>query len=124
MYKIAELVNYMYAKTKLNYYLIVAIAICVSFSETAKADNVDDYIRSQLAEHHVTGVAAAIIKDGRIIKIKGYGLASVEFDVPVTTDTVFEIGSVSKQMTAAGIMLLVEDGKIDLDERIVKYLPG
>ena len=51
-------------------------------------------------------------------------MASVEFNAPVTTETVFEIGSVSKQITAAAVMLLVEDGKINLDEKISKYLPN
>ena len=56
--------------------------------------------------------------------MEGYGLASVEFNVPATPETVFEIGSVSKQITAAAVMLLVEDGKINLDEKISKYLPN
>jgi D-alanyl-D-alanine carboxypeptidase len=93
------------------------------FTISAKADKVDDFVRSQLAERHIPGAAIAVIKNGKLIKTKGYGLASVEFNVPVTTETVFEIGSVSKQMTAAGIMLLVEDGKVNLDEKISKYLP-
>ena len=75
------------------------------------ADQVDDYVRTVLAERHTPGVAVAVIKNGKVVKLKGYGVASVEFNVPVTTDTVFEIGSVSKQMTAAGIMLLVEDAR-------------
>ncbi|MEO7659792.1 MAG: serine hydrolase domain-containing protein, partial [Pyrinomonadaceae bacterium] len=88
--------------------LLLAVAV--------HADQVDDYVKSQLVERHVPGVAVAVIEKGRVVKLKGYGLASVEFSVPVTTDTVFEIGSVSKQMTAAGIILLVEDGKVGLDE--------
>ena len=77
-----------------------------------------------MAERHIPGAAVAVVKNGRVVRMKGYGLASLEFSVPVTTDTAFEIGSVSKQMTAAGIMLLVQDGKVGLDERISKYLPN
>lgn len=88
----------------------------------AMADNVDDYIRSQMTERHVPGVALAVIKGGRVVKIKGYGLASLEFNVPVTVRSAFEIGSVSKQMTAAAIMLLVEQGKVGLDDPVAKYL--
>ncbi len=51
-------------------------------------------------------------------------VASVEFNIPATPETVFEIGSVSKQLTAAGILLLMEDGKLNLDEKISKYLPN
>lgn len=88
----------------------------------AMADGVDDYIKSQMAEHHVPGVAVAVIKGGKVAKIKGYGVASLEFSVPVSPQTAFEIGSVSKQMTAAALMLLVEEGKVGLDDPISKYL--
>lgn len=90
----------------------------------AYADTVDDLILSRMKERNIPGAAIAVVKDGRVVKMKGYGVASLEFNAPVTTETVFEIGSVSKQMTAAGIMLLVEDGKMNLDERISKYLPN
>lgn len=104
-------------------FLSVTFAILL-LTAGAWADQVDDYIRTVLAERHAPGAAVAVVKNGRVVKIKGYGLASVEFGVPVTKDTVFEIGSVSKQMTAAGIMLLVEDGKVGLDAPISTYLPN
>lgn len=94
------------------------------FATAVHADQVDDYVRTVMAERHAPGVAVTVIKNGQVVKMKGYGVASVEFSVPVTTDTVFEIGSVSKQMTAAGIMLLVEDGKVKLDAPISTYLPN
>ncbi len=94
------------------------------FTISVRADEVDKYVLSQLAEKHIPGAAIAVIKNGKVIKTEGYGLASVEFNAPVTTETVFEIGSVSKQITAAAIMLLVEDGKINLDDKISKYLPN
>ena len=91
---------------------------------SARADVADDRVRAIMAERHIPGAAVAVVKGGRVVRMKGYGVASLEFGVPVTTDTVFEIGSVSKQMTAAGIMLLVQDGKVNVDERISKYLPN
>jgi D-alanyl-D-alanine carboxypeptidase len=91
---------------------------------SARADEVDDYVRAVLKERNIPGAAIAVIRNGKIIKAEGYGLASVEFNVPATKDTVFEIGSVSKQLTAAGILLLVEEGKVNLDEKISKYLPN
>ena len=94
------------------------------FTISVRADEIDKYVGAQLAEQHVPGAAIAVVKNGKVIKIKGYGLASIEFNAPVTTETVFEIGSVSKQITAAAVMLLVEDGKINLDEKISKYLPN
>jgi D-alanyl-D-alanine carboxypeptidase len=105
--------------------LIPILFFCLLFSLSiiARADEVDDYVRAQLQERHIPGAAIAVIKNGQVVKAEGYGLASVEFNVPATKDTVFEIGSVSKQITAAGIMLLVEEGKVSLDEKISKYLP-
>ncbi|HMO79958.1 MAG TPA: serine hydrolase domain-containing protein [Pyrinomonadaceae bacterium] len=88
------------------------------------ADAVDRLVKEHMRERNVPGAAVAVLKKGKLEKLGIYGLASVEFDAPVTRDTVFEIGSVSKQMTAAGIMLLVQDGKVRLDERISAYLPN
>lgn len=93
-------------------------------SASVNADAVDRIVRERMQERNIPGAAVAVIRNGKTTKVKGYGLASLEFQVPVTTDTVFEIGSVSKQMTAAGILLLVQDGKIRLDEKISAYLPG
>lgn len=101
------------------------ILIPFFFVRTANATlQLDAKITAIMKERHIPGAAVAVVKDGRVVKIKGYGVASLEFNVPVTPETVFEIGSVSKQMTAAGVMLLVQDGKVDLDERISTYLPN
>lgn len=101
--------------------LSFVLLAAVSF---AHADALDDRIRSIMAERHIPGAAVAVVQNGKVVRMKGYGVATLEFNVPVTTETVFEIGSVSKQMTAAGIMLLVQDGKVLLDEKISKYLPN
>lgn len=109
-------------KIKFNHSKFVLFFVLLS-AISAPADEVDEYVRAQMAERHLPGAAIAVIKNGKTIKAEGYGLASVEFNVPATKETVFEIGSISKQITAAAIMLLVEDGKINLDEKIPKYLP-
>lgn len=102
---------------------LLFLLVFILFPYAVRADPLDDRIRSLMSERHIPGAAVAVIKDGRVVRMKGYGVASLEFGVPVTIQTVFEIGSVSKQMTAAAIMLLVQDGKVRLDERISKYLP-
>ncbi len=88
----------------------------------ASADQVDDIVKTAMAEQHIPGVALAVMKDGHVIRGSGYGLANVELNVPVTTKTVFKIGSVSKQFIASGIMILAQDGKIALDDSVRKYL--
>jgi CubicO group peptidase (beta-lactamase class C family) len=90
---------------------------------STKADAADEYVRAQMRERHIPGAAIAVIKGGRLVKAEGYGLANVELNVPATKETVFEIGSISKQITAAAIMLLVEEGKINTNDKISKYLP-
>ncbi len=89
---------------------------------TASADPVDDYVRAQLGPRHLPGVSLAVIKDGRIVKAAGYGLASLELNAPASERTVYEIGSISKQFTADAVLLLAEDGKLSLDDLLSKYL--
>ena len=98
--------------------------LTLSAASNVQADTLDDKIRAIMTERHIPGAAVAVVQNGKVVRMKGYGVASLEFNVPVTTETVFEIGSVSKQMTAAGIMLLVQDGRVALDEKISKYLPN
>ena len=69
------------------------------------------------------GVAVAVVRDGKIIFKKGYGTANLEYDMPITTKTVFQIASVSKQFTAFSIYLLEKQAKISLEDDIRKYVP-
>ena len=70
-----------------------------------------DYIRAQMQQQRIPGVSLAVIRDGRIVLAKGYGLANVEHQVPVKAETIFQSGSVGKQFTATALMMLVEEGK-------------
>jgi len=69
------------------------------------------------------GAAAIVVKDGQVVLRKGYGMANLELAVPVSPDMVFEIGSITKQFTAAAILLLQERGKLRLEDPLTKYLP-
>ena len=66
---------------------------------------------------------AAVVKGKDTLLLKAYGKADVEGDVPMTVDTVFPIGSVTKQFTAAAILQLRDQGKLSLDDDITKWLP-
>lgn len=102
----------------------LALVLLLTLSVAVRADEVDDYVRAQMERQHIPGVSVVVIKDQKIIKSMGYGLANVELNVPATPDTVYKIGSVSKQFIATGILLLVQDGKISLDDNIGKFLDG
>jgi len=88
------------------------------------ADPVDDYLKTQMQQRRIPGVTLAVVRDGKTIKAQGYGLANLELNVPVTQQSVFEIGSITKQFTAAAILMLVEAGKLGLDDKISKHLQG
>lgn len=98
----------------------LAPALQMTLAARASA-NVDAYVLGQLREQRIPGMALAVVRDGQIIKAKGYGWANVELDVPVKPETIFQTGSVGKQFTAAAVMMLVEEGKVGLDDPISKY---
>ncbi len=69
-------------------------------------------------------MALAVVRAGKVIKAEGYGVADLEHGIPVTPQTVFKIGSVSKQFLAAGIMLLAQDGRVAVDDPVAKHYAG
>src|SRR6478672_7842825 len=85
---------------------------------------VDSVANAAVAEHRTAGVSIAVVKNGRPILEKGYGFADLENDVPATAETVYRIGSVTKQFTSAAIMRLMEQGKLSLDDTLQKFLPN
>jgi CubicO group peptidase (beta-lactamase class C family) len=104
----------------------LAHAACVvlsvfATSATVRADAADDYVARWLAMFKVPGVAIAVVKDGQVVKMQGYGFANRETREPVTTDTVFKIGSVSKQFIASAVMRLVRDRRLTLDDPVRPY---
>lgn len=86
------------------------------------AAKVDEFVNRQMRKQHIPGVSLVVIKDDRLVLAKGYGLANVEHQVPVKPETIFQSGSVGKQFTATAVMMLVEAGKLRLDDQICRYL--
>jgi CubicO group peptidase (beta-lactamase class C family) len=102
----------------------VALAVLlVCATSLIASDAVDQYIQRGIKQRNIPGLSLAAIRDGRMIKLAGYGRASLELDAPAAGDTVYEIGSITKQFTAEAVMLLVEDGRLGLDDPIARYLP-
>src|ERR1700761_4473047 len=92
------------------------------FVGCAPGEQKGDFIRGEMQEHHVPGMACLVLKDDEPVKTFYGGEANLEWNTPVAADTVFEIGSVSKQFAAASILLLAEQGKLSVDDPISKYL--
>lgn len=102
----------------------LALVLLLAATVAARADKIDDFVKAEMQKQRIPGLSLAVVKDGKIVKAEGYGLANVELNVPATAETVYKIGSVSKQFIAAGILLLVQENKINLDDKISKFLEG
>jgi CubicO group peptidase (beta-lactamase class C family) len=89
----------------------------------AQAKAIDRYVTAEMARQRIPGVEVGVYRNGHSVLTKGYGLANVELKVPVQRVTLMQSGSVGKQFVAAAIMMLVEQGKIGLDDSIAKYFP-
>src|SRR5688572_5160522 len=87
----------------------------------AQSDSVDAYVEAQRKKLGVPGISVAVVRNGLIEKAKGYGLADVEHTVPATERTVYQWASITKQFTAEAIILLVQDGKLRLEDRIAQH---
>jgi CubicO group peptidase (beta-lactamase class C family) len=89
-----------------------------------KAENAEvDKVFADLQKPGSPGCAVAVLRDGTLVYAKGYGLASIELNAPITPATVFDIGSTSKQFTAASILLLEQQGKLSINDDVRKYIP-
>jgi D-alanyl-D-alanine carboxypeptidase len=84
---------------------------------------IDRIVEQQLREQFVPGAQIAIAENGRIVYTRGYGFRDLDDRLPVDTRTAFGIGSVTKQFTAAAIMLLQQEGRLDVNDLLSKYLP-
>jgi len=83
--------------------------------------SIDAYIQSEMQRRHIPGLSLLVARDGHVVRAQGYGFSNVELQVPVKPETVFQSGSVGKQFTATAVMMLVEEGKIHLDDSITNY---
>jgi CubicO group peptidase (beta-lactamase class C family) len=92
------------------------------FTTVAQEDNIDVFLNNQIQQQGIIGLSIGIVKGGKIIKAKGYGLANIELNVPATENTVYKIGSLSKQFIAVGIMKLVQEGKLKISDPVANYL--
>jgi D-alanyl-D-alanine carboxypeptidase len=111
---------------------ILALAACAALlapalghaaPQTAAAASYDAVLK-QAIKPAGPGAAAIVVKDGKVVYRGAYGLANVEKKTPLQPDAVFRLGSVTKQFTSTAIMMLVEQGKVGLQDPIEKYLPG
>jgi len=87
------------------------------------AGQIYELAQNALRDHPAPGISIGVQRGGEVVFAGGFGYADLENEVPATADTVYRIGSVTKQFTAAAAMLLVEEGKLDLSADLREYLP-
>lgn len=93
-----------------------------SSAQVAQTEKIDSYITQKMQTHRIPGLALAVVEDGKVTLKRAYGMANLETDTPVKTDSIFNIASVTKQFTAAAILMLAEEGKVRPDDHIVTYI--
>ena len=103
---------------------VVAASLLALAPTGSWADAVDEFVIAEMARLKVPGLTVGIVHKGQVVKAEGYGFANLEHRVPAKRETVYQSGSMAKQFTAAAVMILVQDGKLQLDDRIGKYVDG
>lgn len=112
------------ATMKTSLVTFISLLLLSLTSEAAMADKIDTYVRTFIAERNIPGLSLAVVRDGKLVKAAGYGFANLELHTPAAPETVYEIGSITKQFTAEAVMLLVEEGKLNLDDTLGQRLEG
>src|SRR5262249_38389145 len=109
--------------------LLTFTTFSIGFAQTASANGQND-ITSRVDKLFTRwdrpdspGCALGVIKDGKLIYKRGYGMANLEHDIPISPTTVFNVASASQQFTAMSVLLLAKQGKLLLDDDVRKYLP-
>ena len=100
--------------------LALLLALPLAAQDTAAIDKI---VADVLAKTGAPSASIAVVKDGKIAYVRAYGLARVEPPMPATPQMRYSIGSISKQFTAAAVLLLAEEGRLSLDDRVVRWLP-
>lgn len=103
--------------------VLFLVAASMSVVGAAQDDAVDQYVRAEMQKQHIPGMALLVSRDGKPVRTQGYGFANVELQSPAKPESIFQSGSVGKQFTATAVMMLVEEGKIGLEDPLTKYFP-
>ncbi len=115
--------------TALTLAAFAALAVLLSTATPAAAqpaplDGLDDYVEETLEAWGVPGLGLAVVKDGRVVHARGYGVRDVEEGSPVDEHTIFAIGSSSKAFTTASLAMLADEGELSWDDPATRHLPG
>ena len=96
--------------------------LCLPVAALASLEDAQEFLDQTYAPDR-PGASVVIMHEGEVVHQQGYGMANVEHGIPITPETIFRIGSVTKQFTGAAIMLLQQRGELSVDDPITTYLP-
>jgi CubicO group peptidase (beta-lactamase class C family) len=102
---------------------VLALAGCSAAAQSNRPATIDAVVEAPIKAGRVAGASVAVARGNQTIVERGYGLADLQLDVPTPSRAIYEIGSITKQFTAAAMLLLAEDGKLSLDDELTKFLP-
>jgi len=103
-------------------FLALAVPVLADTLSQVTPEKIDEVVTGIMKEKHIPGLSIAISMPGRTIE-KSYGSANKEHDIPVEKDSIFEIGSISKTFAAIGVLMLEQEGKLGVNDRLTKYFP-
>jgi len=111
-------------QSQLKLLVILTILFFIPLKNNAQSleSKIDEILHAQFKSNG-TGVSALVSKKGKVIYRKAFGKANLELGVDMTSDNVFEVGSITKQFTAVSILMLLEEGKLSLEDEITKFIP-
>ena len=101
----------------------ITLATCVAFGQNIPNQTIDQVTENAIKTFDVPGIAVAVIKDGTLVHSKGYGVKSILTGEKVHSSTNFGIASNSKAFTAAALAILVDEGKLKWDDKVISYIP-
>jgi len=104
-------------------FLSLLLVMPTGYLATPGSAAIDQLVKKAMQTFQVPGVAVGIIKNGKVIHSRGYGLANINTEEEVNQDTIFKIASNSKAFTAAALAILVDQGKLDWNDKVIEYLP-
>jgi CubicO group peptidase (beta-lactamase class C family) len=107
-----------------RYFIITALLFqgVLAVKEQTVPDSLDHFLIARMKKNHIPGLQLAVIRNGKIVKSAGYGLANLQDSVPVTSQTIFQLNSITKAPVGVAVMQLVEAGKLDLSRSVSFYL--
>lgn len=103
--------------------ILLLVLVCSTMYPQMSSKQIDELAGNALETFGVAGASIGVVKDGKIIHLKGYGVKSVDTEIPVAETTPFAIASLSKAFTTTALAILVDEGTISWDDKVIKYIP-